>query len=192
MTRISMFLSAVLIAVVLGVCNQPVLLAQSDDAAGANPEIRMITIGHVDVIPDATAPGMFQGIVGTGPNPPDPGDWPCYGGGPNCSGVAAGGLVIAQPQPRVSHLCNGCAEVYYTFQTTSLSGTASISISIVQGKTTIFSNSADFPGVPAQSIQVMTTGLAFNGSAKRGRAAIKVSTTIGSTTITGSAPIYLY
>lgn len=192
MKRISIFFCAVLAVAVLGACSQAALLAQSDDGTGLNLEMRMLTIGHVDVVPDASAPGMFQGIVGTGPNPPDPGDWPCYGGGPNCPSVAPGGLVLAQPQPYVSHLCNGCAEVYYTFQTTSLSGTASISITVVQGKNTIFSNSANFPGVPAQSIQVMTTGLAFNTSAKKGRAVIKVSTTIGTTTVTGSAPIFLH
>jgi len=192
MTKIPIYLVAVLVAVALGACGQPALLAQSGDGANLNPEIRMFTIGHVDVIPDKAAPGLFQGIVGTGANPPDPGDWPCFGSGPNCPSVALGGLVIPQPQPYVSHLCNGCAEIFYTFQTTTSSGTAEISITVVQGTTAIFSNGYSFPGIPAQSIQVVTTGLAFNSSAKPGAATIKVTTTIGRTKAAGSAPIHLY
>jgi len=191
MTRITTFLFAVLAALCLIAAGHQPLLAQSDDATTMNSDIRMLTIGHVTVIPDASAPGMVQGIVGTGPNPPDAGDWPCYGGGPNCPDVAAGGLVVAQPTPVVSHLCNGCAEVYYTFQTLSSQGKANVTINITQKGVTIFSNTAVFPGIAAQSIQIIATGLAFNSSAKRGAATIKVTTTIGSTTITGSAPIYL-
>jgi len=190
MTRIPIFLFAVLAAVVLGAGSQP-LFSQSGDAAIPKPEMRMFTIGQVDVIPDVGAPGMFQGIVGTGANPPAPGDWPCYGGGSGCPNVVLGGLVIAQPQAVVSSTCNGCAEIYYTFQTTTSSGTADTSITVVQGKNTIFSNSYSFPGIPAQSNQIITTGLIFASNAKKGPAKIKVSTTIGSTTILGSAAIYL-
>ena len=91
----------------------------------------------------------------------------------------------------VSSTCNGCAEIYYTFQTTTSSGTADTSITVVQGKNTIFSNSYSFPGIPAQSNQIITTGLIFASNAKKGRATIKVSTTIGATKISGSAAIYL-
>jgi hypothetical protein len=190
MTKIPMSLFAALVAVVL-VCSQPASLGQSADRSGLNPEMRMYTIGQVDVTPDAKAPGLFQGIVGTGPNPPDPGDWPCYGGGPNCSSVAVGGLVIAQPQPVVSHLCDGCAEIFYTFQTTTSSGTADIAITVVQDKVAIFSNGYSFPSIPSQSIQVITTGVVFNSSAKTGPATIEVTTTIGKTKVTGKAAIYL-
>ena len=75
MTRIPIFLFAVLAAVVLGAGSQP-LFSQSGDAAIPKPEMRMFTIGQVDVIPDVGAPGMFQGIVGTGANPPAPGIGP--------------------------------------------------------------------------------------------------------------------
>jgi hypothetical protein len=190
MTKFPIFLLAALAAIVL-VSSQSALLAQSADRSGQNPEMRMYTIGHVEVTPDAKAPGLFQGIVGTGPNPPDPGDWPCYGGGPNCSSVAVGGLVIGQPQPVVSHLCNGCAEIFYTFQTTTSSGTADISITVVQDGVTIFSNGYSFPGIPAESIQIITTGVAFNSSAKTGAATIEVTTTIGKKKVTGKAAIYL-
>jgi hypothetical protein len=186
-----MLLSAVLLALAPGASSQPALMAQSGDGTGANPEIRMFAVGPVYVTPDAAAPGMFQGIVGVGQNPPDPGDWPCYGGGPNCSAVALGGLVIALPTPVVSHLCNGCAEIFYTFQTTTASGTAKVSITVVQNKTTIFSNSSSFPGVPAQFVDVITTGLVFNSSATTGPATIEVTTTIGKTKVTGKAAIYL-
>jgi hypothetical protein len=157
-----------------------------------------IAIGHIpdaplDPSPDTTSPGMYQGIVGMGPNPPAKGDWPCFGGGTDCASVAKYGLVIGEPEQLWSKSCSACGQIYYTFQTSTATGTASIAITVTQGTpaTTIFK----FTGtetVSSDVIEVISVGpVTFTGGVA-GAATINVSTTIGTEVIKGSAKIVLH
>src|ERR1022692_1026704 len=72
--------------------------ALAQDLAG-DAHASVVSIGHItDDSPDATTPGMFQGIVGMSPNPTVAGDWPCFAGATTCASIAAGGLVIGEPE----------------------------------------------------------------------------------------------
>jgi hypothetical protein len=185
-----MLLFAALAVVLAGaICGQPALAQDlAGDAHGS-----MIAIGHItDALPDATSPGMFQGIVGMGPNPPVAGDWPCFGGS-TCSNVVAGGLVIAEPEQIWTKSCSGCGQIYYTFQTTTATGTATFTITVTQGSPakTLFQYS--FTGSVAKNqIHAISVGpVTFTGGVA-GAATINVATTIGTATIKGGAKITLH
>ena len=176
-----------------GICGQQAVA--QEDLAG-NAQGSAIAIGHVldGAAEPAASAGMYQGIVAMGPNPPaSSSDWPCFAGGTACAGIAAGGLVIGMPEQIWSKSCHGCGQIYYTFQTTTATGTATFNISVTQGSpaTTIFHYS--FTGsVGASTIEaVSVSGVSFKGGVA-GAATINVSTTIGSATIKGGAKIVLH
>lgn len=167
--------------------------AVAQDLAG-EAQARVITIGHITgaAIPLASG-GMFQGITGFGINPPVAGDWPCFGGATDCSGIAAGGLVIGTPLQVWSKSCSGCGQIYWTVQTTSATGSANITATISQGSPAkaIFKFSGNVGTVPANVIDVISVGpVSFTGAA--GAATISVSTTIGATTVKGGEHIVLH
>jgi hypothetical protein len=192
MTKVRMPLFIAL-AVVLacGICGRQAL---AQDLAG-DAQVRAIAVGHItDVSPDATSPGMYQGITGMGPNPPASGDWPCFGGSTDCAGIMAGGLVVGTPEQIWSKSCSGCGQIYYTFQTTTATGTATIAVTVTQGSpaTTIFSYSGLIGTIAKNVVEVVEVGpVSFTGGVA-GAATIDVSTTIGTVTIKGAAKITLH
>ena len=194
MTKVRMFLfSALAVVLACGICGQPALA--QDLAGGAHGSA--ISIGHIpdasaDASPDATSPGMFQGIVGMGPNPPVAGDWPCFGGS-TCSNVVAGGLVIAEPEQIWTKSCSGCGQIFYTFQTTTATGTGTFTVTVTQGSPakTLFQYS--FTGSVAKNTieAISISNVSFTGGVA-GAATINVATTIGTATIKGGAKITLH
>jgi hypothetical protein len=129
-----------------------------------------------------------------GPNPPATGDWPCFGGSTDCSSVMAGGLVVGTPEALWSKSCSGCGQIYYTFQTTTATGTANVVITVTQGSPakTLFKTSGSIGTIPKNIIEVVNvTGVSFTG-AVAGAATINISTTIGTATIKGAAKIVLH
>ena len=192
MTKVRMLLfTALAVVLACGICGQQAL---AQDLAG-DAQISAIAVGHItDVSPEvATSPGMFQGITGMGPNPPASGDWPCFGGSANCAGVAAGGLVIGEPEQVWSKTCSGCGQIYYTFQTTTANGTATVTITVTQGSPakTLFKTKGSF-AVAKNVIEVISVGpVSFTGGVA-GAATIQATTTIGTATIKGGAKIVLH
>ncbi|HXM40704.1 MAG TPA: hypothetical protein VN924_05595 [Bryobacteraceae bacterium] len=189
MTKVrALLLTALALVLACGIFS-PQALAQ--DLAG-DAQTTAIATGHVtDAAPDATSPGMYQGIVGMGPNPPAKGDWPCFGGSTDCSGVAKYGLVIGEPEQVWSKSCSGCGQIYYTFETTTATGTAAFTVTVTQGSTTIFKYSGS-TSVSNNVIEVISVGpVTFTGGVA-GAATISVSTTIGTATIQGGAKIVLH
>ena len=159
------------------------------------PEFGLEGRGYVVAVPadlpspDAT--GLYQGIVGISPNPPAKGDWPCWGGTSKCSSVPVGGLVIGEPSPgSVPHNCTGCAQVYWTYQTTTSSGAATLTVKITQGSTTIYHKSFSATVTANTLYAASVTGITLTG-ASAGAATITVTTKVGSTTVTGKATITL-
>jgi hypothetical protein len=194
MTKVrALLFTAVAVVLACGICGQQAL-AQEDLAGGA--QISAIAIGHItdrSAEPAASA-GMYQGITAMGPNPPVSGDWPCFGGS-TCSNVVAGGLVIGEPEQVWSKGCSGCGQIYYTFQTTTATGTANVTVTVTQGSPakTLFKFSGPLSGTVAKNvIEAVAIGpVSFTGGVA-GAATINVSTTIGTATIKGGAKIVLH
>lgn len=194
MTKVrTLLFTALAVVLACGICGQQAL-AQEDLAGGA--QISAIAIGHVpDGTPEpAASAGMFQGIVAMGPNPPATGDWPCFAGATACTGIVAGGLVIGVPEQIWSKTCSGCGQIYYTFQTTSATGTCNVTITVTQGSPakTLFTLSSPIGTVAKGVIEaVNVTGVSFTG-AVAGAATITTTTKIGTATIKGGAKIMLH
>ena len=194
MTKVRTLLFAAL-AVVLacGICGQQALAQEdlSGEGYGTLISIGRIPDAPAGAIPDVS-PGMYQGIVGMGPNPPASGDWPCFGGNTACTSIAAGGLVVAEPLQVVLKACSGCGQIYYTFETTTASGTGTFTFTVTQGSPakTLFHKS--FTGTVAKNniYAIAWTGVTFTGGVA-GAATISVSTKIGTATIKGAARIVL-
>ncbi|MGA3041867.1 MAG: hypothetical protein ABSF54_13855 [Bryobacteraceae bacterium] len=190
----ALLLTALAVVLACAICGRPAL---AQDLAG-DAQMTAISIGHIpdasaDGLPDTTSPTLFQGIVGMGPNPPAKGDWPCFGGNTDCSSVAKNGLVIGEPEQVWSKSCSACGQIYYTFQSTTGTGTANIAISVTQGTpaTAIFKFTGT-ESVSANVIEIISVGpVTFTGGVA-GPATINVSTTLGSTVIKGSAKIVLH
>jgi len=136
---------------------------------------------------------MYQGILGVGDNPPVGGStpsWPCVGGtgDPECSKIAAGGVVFAAPYQLVPANANG--EVYWTFTTTTATGTARVKLTITQGATTIFTYNFT-ESVTANELWFgYVTGATLSNTTK-GPATVTVTTTVGGATITGTTTIHV-
>ncbi len=182
-----LLLSAMAVILACGILGQQAL---AQDEAG-NLKIHAISTGHATPgSSDPAAPGMFQGIVAMGPNQPDPGDWPCFGGNPSCADIAAGGLVVGVPV-QVWPLASANGQIYWTLETTTSAGTAKATIKVTQGSTTIFSLSGKLKGIMADEIYAISLdGVTFSG-AVAGPATITTTTKIGTTTIKGTAKIVL-
>ena len=182
------------LAVVLayGICGQPALAQDLAEDA----DVSVVSIGHItDASPDATSPGMYQGIVAMGPNPTVAGDWPCFGPTTDCAGIVKGGLVIGEPEQLWTKSCSACGQIFYTFQTTTATGTANIVVTVTQGTpaTTIFRYSGALSGTIAKNsvVAVGVGPVTFTGGVA-GAATINVATTIGTATIKSGAKITLH
>ncbi len=182
-----LLLSALALVLACGILGQQAL---AQDGAGSL-KIHAISTGHATPgISDLASPGMYQGIVAMGPNQPDDGDWPCFAGNAGCPDIAAGGLVVGVPV-QVWPLASANGQVYWTFETTTSSGKAKVSIKVTQGATTIFSLSGNIPGIATDTIYAISLdGVSFTG-AVAGPATITTTTKIGKTTIKGTAKIVL-
>lgn len=140
------------------------------------------------------------------------GEWPCGGGGsdPDCSSIAAGGLVIGFPFYSWSlATCTSseyaCGELTWMFET-DLTGTGSkwpinVSVTVTQGTTDIYtsgtlSTGLDNPGEYYTEVFALPLGFGPGdcfapsttcGTPVAGAATIKVTTTIGTGTKAQSA-----
>jgi len=190
---IRVFHIALAALVVLGAAGPQRLRAQ--DAAtpvGHVSQLAQLAAAPDDGI-DATAPTMYQGILGVGDNPPVGGStpsWPCVGGtnDPECPKIAAGGVVFAVPYQLVPVNANG--QVYWTFSTTTASGTAKLNLTVTQGSTTILSY--DFTEtVTANGVWFAEVSGATLSKSTKGAVTVTATTTVGGKTITGKTTIHV-
>ena len=152
--------------------------------------------------------GMLMGIIALGTYPPldSSGNdyWPCFTGGtdPDCSSIPAGGIVIGTPyQEWNPTTCNSgaCAQVFWSFTSLTVSGTVTVSETITQGTNTIYqSGSTDLGAGTAPFLsfvwdEIGTGPGACSGcvAATKGAAKITTTVTIGGTTLTGHATVYM-
>jgi len=127
-------------------------------------------------------------------HPPASGDWPRFAGATACASIAAGGLVIGVPEQVWTKSCSGCGQIYYTFQTTTATGTANVTVTVTQGSPakTIFKVSGSIGTIAKNVIEAVdVTGVSFTGGVA-GAAIITATTNIGTATIKGSARIVLH
>jgi len=224
-TRMIVF-AALAVVLTLGVCGQ----AQAQDASPVTSHFHVATLGTVRVphanVPDATT-ALNQGITAMGVGAPlDTGGndtWPCFTGDPtdfpDCSSIAAGGIVLGIPVQNWSladctNATTGCGgQIYWTFEDDSAKGALIVSITVKQGTTTIFATGSaklgTVVGSPGAIEVISDDGIAFLGpgsgscatgitcgTAVAGPATIVVTTTIQQsktvkTSIQGSAVINL-
>jgi hypothetical protein len=198
MTRIRVFLFATLAVIVaFGLSGQA--LAQ-DFTVGEFHMHATQVVPHAN-IPDATT-ALNQGIVAVGPIPALGGDgfdnWPCFGGGADCSAILPGGVVFGIPIQNWS-LANctagDCGQVYWSFEDDVASGNLVVSFTIKQGKTTIErlrpANLGPITGAPGSIWVISCDCMKLSTKAVAGPATISVSTAVGTTKISGKATINL-
>jgi hypothetical protein len=165
--------------------------ALAQDEAGT-PQFRVTTIAHMEPasVDPTTAPALLPGIVAMGPNPAAAGDWPCFAGSTACSSIAAGGLVVGIPY-QIWPLASADGQIYYTFSTTTASGTTHVAIKVTQGATTIYDAAGNIPGIAANSLySISIDGVTFTG-AVAGPAKIVARTKIGTSVVSSTTMIYL-
>jgi hypothetical protein len=193
MTKTRVFLhGAVAVAIALGICSQPELKAQD----AVLPVWNVVRVGQVDVIPEGgfdTGAGLYPGIVGTGANPPiagPPPSWPCVGGGGSapCSSIAEGGFVIPYPFQIIP--VNTKGEIFWTFTTTTATGTADLKVTVTQGKKTIFTDSFSFAVATNGTYYAYVFNAKLSG-AHTGKALVTATTTVGAATITGKTTLQI-
>jgi hypothetical protein len=136
---------------------------------------------------------MYQGILGVGDNPPVGGStpsWPCVGGtgDPECPKIAAGGVVFAVPYQLVPVNANG--QVYWTFSTTTASGTAQLKLTVTQGSTTILTYNFT-ESVTANGVWFAEVSGATLSKTTKGAVTVTVTTTVAGKTITGKTTIHV-
>jgi hypothetical protein len=179
-------------------------------AQAEGPHFRAYTIRVPEnpqlVHPDAT-PALIMGMFAMGPQsvtaPPND-SWPCFAPNAPCSSDPSGGMLIGVPQevwPLTS--CNGasCAQIYWTFTTTTATGTGIVSIVGKQGTSTVLSVSGNVGSIPANVIEVIILdGAGFgSGFCTKGTCATPVAgtvtltatTKVGSSSVKGSLKITL-
>ena len=163
----------------------------------------MTTMDHMaqGISPNATA-GVFVGMTGWALPPVSagpPASWPCFAPNAPCTSDPAGGLLIGIPlqQWPISGSTNctlvACGQIFSTYETTTGKGSVSISITIKQGATTIFSFSQSKIGtIAANQIGIVDlTGVQLDATAVAGNATITVTTTVGKAKVTGTAVVVL-
>lgn len=192
-TRAFLFVALALV-VALGVSAQ--LALADDDANNAG----IILFDRQGSTPDA-APAVIGGPVAFVVPPPTngpPPSWPCIAPKAPCSSDPAGGLLMGVPlqQWPISGTTNctmvKCGQIMAMFQTTTGTGTVSATISIKQGTTTIFSGKAKGPTAKANQVGVVfLSGIQFATTAVAGSATVTVTTTVGTTKVSGKTTIYL-
>jgi len=178
-------------------------LRAQDDAPAPGLHARLSGPILSDSVADATAPTVFTGLLSIANNPPADksgnGYWPCFTGGSDtdCSSIPKGAIVVGEPLSAavVSHVCSGCAQIYWIVESTTAakSGDVKISISVKQGSTSIFTFSGDSGTTlpPGQIGAFWYSGVTFNSSAKAGEATITVTSTVGTVKSTASTTILL-
>ena len=140
----------------------------------------------------SSSASMLMGILSIGPNPPAAGDWPCVGGAAACSTVPKGGFVIGFPSIiNVPHTCASCGQIYFTFDTTTATGSASLEIEVKQGFTTLAKGTGTITVAANQAWIITMSSFTFSSKAAAGDATITASVTNNGTTIKSSAPIVL-
>jgi len=155
----------------------------------------------IQVVPHANIPSVStalnQGIVAVAYNPPVAGDWPCFGGDADCSSTPNGGMVMGTPIQNWS-LANcsvkgsPCGQLFWTFEDDTTDGDLTVSFTVKQGKTTIQSEKpqhySPITGSPGAIWVIDFPFGEFKGAAV-GPATITVSTTVGTTKITGKTTV---
>jgi hypothetical protein len=187
-TRVSLF-AALALTVVFGVCAQQ---SQAHPIMWPKGHFQMFSASHYGVLPPGLdAGGLYQGIVAMAPLPPaGTNDWPCFAGDAACSTVAAGGLVIGQPQQVWPAKCDKCGQIFFTFETGQLSGECKVSISVMQGDNILLRTSMTKVGNVLPN-QIVTIPMTTSFSGKPGPAVISTTTKVGAMTIHGKTTIYL-
>jgi hypothetical protein len=106
-------------------------------------------------IPSA-GPGLYPILADFGLQPPgDDDEWPCYAGGPGCSSISAGGIVIGDPNfywsladcdAKTKKDTSACGQLFWMYYDNTNDTTDDLAISIVvtQGKDTILDLFQDF------------------------------------------------
>jgi len=178
------------------------------------PALAQNVVPHVRAIPMPIVPhanlasattALNQGIVGVGPLAPMGVDgydaWPCWGGNADCSDIAFGGLVIGAPIQNWSLAgCTvsgtPCGQYYWTFEDDAANGNLKIEIVVKQGKNTLQKYSYNFgetlTGSPGSLWWISCDCVELNAAdAVAGPATVTVTTTVGTTKITGKATINL-
>lgn len=190
MTRIHLFIHAAVAALVaFGICGQQKLNAQDAAApAGHGVFVGPLAPGTDDDV--VSAPKLYQGMVIVGTDPPSssPDAWPCAHGGSGCSSLPPNGLVIPFPYQLIPKKVTGM--VVSTFQTTATSGTADVTVTITQGKTTVYTDSFNFPITAKGEYYTYVSGATLSG-AMAGPETVTVTVTVGGVTITGKDHIHV-
>jgi hypothetical protein len=214
MKRLRMFAFAALAVVVaLGVSGQ---------AFAVDPHFKIVTVGPVaghtsDAEPQA-ASQVHQLMTNMGVAAPadSSGDatWPCFTGGsdPDCSSIAAGGLVVGIPfytwsLSSCTSSSAACGQIYWAFETDVASTKAPIEITlnVTQGSNVIYStgsaplNVGPNPGKGYMEIISGNVGFGVGDCGAgvtcvapvAGAATITTTTKIGTSTATGKAVIVL-
>jgi hypothetical protein len=151
--------------------------------------------------PDAAGP-VVQGPVAFGLPPVSAGpppSWPCFAPNAPCSSDPAGGLLVGIPEQvwPISGTTNctqvACGQIFSLYETTTGSGSVSVTVSIAQGTTVIYKKTAKNLGTagPNQIGIVDVTGIKFATTAVAGSAVITVTTTVGTNKVSGKTTIYL-
>jgi len=199
MTKTRAFLYASLaLFVALGVCGQQALAGD----VGSHGETGIILTDHwtPGPVPEAAA-AVLAGPVSFDVPPPSvgpPPSWPCVAPKSPCTGDPAGGLLMGVPLQEApitgTNNCTmvKCGQILAMFETTTATGAVSATITIKQGTTTIFSGKAK--GATAKANQVglvYLNGAQLATTAVAGAATVTVTTTVGTTKVSGKTTIYL-
>jgi hypothetical protein len=199
MTKTRTFLFLALAVVVAFGVGARQAWAADDDSAKAG----IILTDHDDA-PDVNplaAAAALAGPVGWVSFPPTvgpPPSWPCIAPASPCTTDPKGGILIGVPlqQWPISGTTNctteECGQIMAMFETTTGTGAVSAAITIVQGTTTIYSTTVSGTTAKAKQIGVVyVTGVQLDTTAKAGAATLTVTTTIGTTKVSGKTTIYL-
>lgn len=167
-------------------------------AVAQDGHAHMVQVVPHTAVPDAST-ALNQGIVGVAYLPPVAGDWPCFGGDADCSSTAKGGMVIGTPIQNWSLAdCSvkgtTCGQIFWTFEDDSASGELLVSFTVKQGSTTIQAEKPQNYGtITGSTGSIWVIDFPFGGlkGAVAGPATVTVSTTVGTTKISGKATINL-
>jgi hypothetical protein len=102
-------------------------------------------------------------------------------------------MVIGLPLPgAVPHTCSGCAQIYWTYETGTASGTVGVTLTVKQGTNVILTASnPNIGSISANQVgAVNVTGATFTGAVK-GAATMTAKTTVGTASVTQTARLNL-
>jgi len=184
MTKSRAFLLAVLALIVAMGLSGQLALAEDNDAPTGDATAALLAGPVAFVVPPPS----------NGPPP----SWPCVAPAAPCTTDPKGGLLMGVPLQEwpISGTTNctmvKCGQIMAMYQSTTATGAAKATISIKQGTTTIFSGAAKCTTAVANTVgYCYLSGIQFMTTAIAGAATVTVSTTVGTTKVSGKTTIYL-